>query len=148
MDKLSRQNNWDVALSVGVHQQVNPVDQGAQPYGAVSVNYNFARRAIDKHLDHAVEAAQFRENWKHAFFLHQVFKLSGHCSEWKDDQYRLTLFPCNPPPSFWHPDSPRTHRIQSSLFSLLGKPIGRGILCISPRKYLHGLLRLCSSSLP
>jgi hypothetical protein len=56
LDKLSRQNNWDVALSVGVHQQVNPVAQNPQPYGAVSVNYNFASRAINKHLDRAVEA--------------------------------------------------------------------------------------------
>ena len=63
LDKLSRQNNWDVALSVGVHQQVNPVAQGAQPYGAVSLNYNFASRAIDKHLDHAVEA---HAKWKQA----------------------------------------------------------------------------------
>lgn len=63
LDKLSRQNNWDVALSVGVHQQVNPVAQGAQPYGAFSVNYNFASRAIDKHLDHAVEA---HDDWKKA----------------------------------------------------------------------------------
>jgi hypothetical protein len=56
LDKLSRQNSWDVALSVGVHQQVNPVAQGPQPYGAVSVNYNLASRAINKHLDRAVEA--------------------------------------------------------------------------------------------
>ena len=56
LDKLSRQNNWDVALSVGVHQQVNPVAYGAQPYGAVTVNYNLASRAIDKHLDRSVEA--------------------------------------------------------------------------------------------
>jgi hypothetical protein len=56
LDKLSRQNSWDVALSVGVHQQVNPVAQGPQPYGAVSVQYNFASRAINKHLDRAVEA--------------------------------------------------------------------------------------------
>lgn len=56
LDKLSRQNNWDVALSVGVHQQVNPVAQSPQPYGAVSVQYNFASRAINKHLDRAVEA--------------------------------------------------------------------------------------------
>jgi hypothetical protein len=60
---LSRQNNWDLALSVGVHQQVNPVAHDAQPYGAVSVNYNFARRAIDKHLDHGVEA---HDEWKKA----------------------------------------------------------------------------------
>jgi hypothetical protein len=45
-----------VALSVGVHQQVNPVAQNPQPYGAVSVNYNFASRAINKHLDRAVDA--------------------------------------------------------------------------------------------
>jgi hypothetical protein len=56
LDKLSRQNNWDVALSVGVHQQVNPVAGGAQPYGAISVNYNLASRAIDKHLDRTAEA--------------------------------------------------------------------------------------------
>jgi hypothetical protein len=56
LDKLSRQNNWDVALTVGVHQQVNPVAQGAQPYGQVSVSYNLASRAINKHLDRAVEA--------------------------------------------------------------------------------------------
>ncbi len=63
LDRISRQNNWDVALSVGVHQQVNPVAYGAQPYGAVSVNYNFASRAIDKHLDRAVEA---HDEWKRA----------------------------------------------------------------------------------
>lgn len=61
LDRLSRQNNWDVALSVGVHQQVNPVAQGAQPYGAVSVNYNFANRAINKHLDNS---AQAHDEWK------------------------------------------------------------------------------------
>ncbi len=60
-DKLSRQNNWDVALSVGVHQQANPVAQGAQPYGEVSINYNFASRAINKHLDRAAEA---HDEWK------------------------------------------------------------------------------------
>src|SRR5580700_7132650 len=46
LDRLNRQNNWAVALSVGVHQQVNPIAQNAQPYGAVSVNYNLASRAI------------------------------------------------------------------------------------------------------
>lgn len=56
VDKLDRQNNWDVALSVGVHQQINPVAQGSQPYGAVSISYNLASRAIDKHLDRAAEA--------------------------------------------------------------------------------------------
>jgi hypothetical protein len=60
-DKLSRQNNWDVALSVGVHQQANPVAYGPQPYGEVTVNYNFASRAINKHLDRAAEA---HDEWK------------------------------------------------------------------------------------
>jgi hypothetical protein len=60
-DRLSRQNNWNVALSVGVHQQVNPVAQGAQPYGAVSVSYNLASHAINKHLDRTAEAY---DEWK------------------------------------------------------------------------------------
>ncbi|HEY2545496.1 MAG TPA: hypothetical protein VGI46_05485 [Candidatus Acidoferrum sp.] len=60
-DKLSRQNNWDVLLTVGVHQQVNPVAQGLQPYGEVTVNYNFASRAINKHLDRSAEA---HDEWK------------------------------------------------------------------------------------
>jgi len=56
LDKLSRQNSWDVALSVGVHQQVNPIAQGPQPYGEVTVSYNLASRAINKHLDRAADA--------------------------------------------------------------------------------------------
>jgi hypothetical protein len=56
LDKLSRQNNWDVALSVGVHQQVNPVAYGPQPYGAVSLNYNLSSHWINKHLDRAVDS--------------------------------------------------------------------------------------------
>jgi hypothetical protein len=61
LDKLNRQNNWNVALSVGVHQQVNPVAQGAQAYGAVSVNYNLASHSINKHLDRAAESY---DEWK------------------------------------------------------------------------------------
>ncbi|MGD0891752.1 MAG: hypothetical protein ABR923_09485 [Terracidiphilus sp.] len=53
---LSRQNNWDVALTVGTHQQVNPASQGPQPYGEVTVSYNLAGHAIDKHLDRSVTA--------------------------------------------------------------------------------------------
>jgi hypothetical protein len=60
-DKLNRQNNWDVTLTVGVHQQVNPVAQGTQPYGLVTVSYNLASRAINKHLDRATEA---HDEWK------------------------------------------------------------------------------------
>jgi hypothetical protein len=53
---LTRQNNWDVALTVGTHQQVNPVSQGPQPYGEVTVSYNLAGHAVDKHLDRSVTA--------------------------------------------------------------------------------------------
>jgi hypothetical protein len=56
LDKITRQNNRDVALTVGAHQQVNPVAQGTQPYGTVTVTYNFASQAIDKHLDRAEQA--------------------------------------------------------------------------------------------
>lgn len=55
-DRLNRQNNWDVALQVGVHQQVNPFADTPQPYGAVSVSYNLGSRAIDRHLDRAATA--------------------------------------------------------------------------------------------
>jgi hypothetical protein len=61
LDRLNRQNNWDVALTVGLHQQVNPASQGPQPYGEVTVNYNFAGHTIDKHLD---RAAQAHDQWK------------------------------------------------------------------------------------
>jgi hypothetical protein len=54
--RLTRQNNWDVALTVGAHQQLNPVDNGVQPYGEVSVTYNLGSHAIDKHLDRSVDA--------------------------------------------------------------------------------------------
>ena len=59
--KLLRQNNWDVVLTVGLHQQVNPVYQGVQPYGQVSVVYNLASRSINKHLD---RAAVGYDEWK------------------------------------------------------------------------------------
>jgi hypothetical protein len=43
-------------LQVGVHQQVNPVADGPQPYGSFSLSYNLASRSIDRHLDSAVAA--------------------------------------------------------------------------------------------
>lgn len=59
--RLARQNNWDVALAVGAHQQIDPIAQGLEPYGEVSATYNFGSRAIDKHLDRSVDAYG---NWK------------------------------------------------------------------------------------
>jgi hypothetical protein len=54
--RLTRQNNWDVALTVGAHEQLNPVANGPEPYGEVSVTYNLGSHAIDKHLDHSLDA--------------------------------------------------------------------------------------------
>jgi hypothetical protein len=61
LDHLTRQNNWDVALSVGAHQQVVPLADGVQPYGEVSVTYNLGSHVIDKHLDRTVDAYM---SWK------------------------------------------------------------------------------------
>jgi len=60
-DKLTRQNNWDVALSAGAHQQFNPLVGNPEPYGEVTVSYNLASRAINKHLD---QAANAYDDWK------------------------------------------------------------------------------------
>jgi hypothetical protein len=61
LDKLNRQNNWDVALSVGAHQQINPLMGNQGAYGEVTVSYNLASRAINKHLDQASNAY---DDWK------------------------------------------------------------------------------------
>jgi hypothetical protein len=59
--KLNRQNDWDVALSVGAHQQVNPLVGAPGAYGEVTVSYNLASHAINKHLD---QAASAYADWK------------------------------------------------------------------------------------
>jgi hypothetical protein len=59
--KLNRQNDWDVALSVGAHQQVNPLIGSPGAYGEVTVSYNLASHAINKHLD---QAAASYDDWK------------------------------------------------------------------------------------
>jgi hypothetical protein len=59
--KLSRQNDWDVALAVGAHQQINPLIGNPGAYGEVTVSYNLASRAINKHLD---QAAGAYDEWK------------------------------------------------------------------------------------
>jgi len=61
LDKLSRQNDWDVSLSVGAHQQINPWVDSRGAYGEVSVSYNLASHAINKHLDQAADAYN---DWK------------------------------------------------------------------------------------
>jgi hypothetical protein len=61
LDKLNRQNDWDVALSVGAHQQINPLIDSRGAYGEVTVSYNLASHAINKHLDQAADAY---DDWK------------------------------------------------------------------------------------
>jgi hypothetical protein len=61
LTKLNRQNDWDVALSVGAHQQINPLVGNQGAYGEVTVSYNLASRAINKHLD---QAAVAYDDWK------------------------------------------------------------------------------------
>jgi hypothetical protein len=61
LDKLNRQNNWDVALSVGEHQQIDPWIDRHGAYGEVSISYNLASHAINKHLD---QAANAYDDWK------------------------------------------------------------------------------------
>jgi hypothetical protein len=61
INKLNRQNDWDVALSVGAHQQVNPLIGSPGAYGEVTVSYNLASHAINKHLD---QAAAAYDDWK------------------------------------------------------------------------------------
>lgn len=61
IEKLNRQNNWDVSLSIGAHQQINPLIDNTAPYGAVTVSYNLAGHAIDSHLD---QAATAYADWK------------------------------------------------------------------------------------
>jgi hypothetical protein len=56
LNKLNRQNDWDVALSVGAHQQINPLIANQGAYGEVTVSYNLASRTINKHLDRAADA--------------------------------------------------------------------------------------------
>lgn len=61
LDKLARQNSWDVALSVGAHQQVNPLVGNQGAYGEVTVSYNLASHTINKHRD---QAASAYDDWK------------------------------------------------------------------------------------
>ena len=54
--RLNRQSNWDVSLSIGAHQQINPPLDSPAPYGAITVSYNLSSPSIDKHLDQAAAA--------------------------------------------------------------------------------------------
>jgi hypothetical protein len=61
LNKLNRQNDWDVALSVGAHQQISPFAGSQGAYGELTLSYNLASHAINKHLDQSSTAY---EDWK------------------------------------------------------------------------------------
>lgn len=88
-DHLSRQNNWNLALQVGLHQQVNPVAEGAQPYGSFSLTYNLATRSIDRHLDRAASAygdwkkVQEGDVIRNMYILHQELTATIEADETK-----------------------------------------------------------------
>jgi hypothetical protein len=55
---MQKQNNWDVALSAGMHQQLGPNETPGVttlgPYGSINVTYNLGSSSINKHLDKSV----------------------------------------------------------------------------------------------
>ena len=60
-DKLARQSNWDLQLEVGAHHSVLPFNDTLGnntfgPYGTITVSYNLASHAINKHLDKSATA--------------------------------------------------------------------------------------------
>lgn len=61
LEKLSRQNDWDVSFSLGARQQANSLTGNVGAYGEVTLSYNLGSRAVDKHLD---QAAAAYDNWK------------------------------------------------------------------------------------
>jgi hypothetical protein len=61
LNKLNRQNDWDVSLAVGAHQQINPLAGNQGAYGEVTVSYNLASHAINRHLD---QSANAYDEWK------------------------------------------------------------------------------------
>ena len=62
--RLDRQSDWDVALSIGVHDQIRPWSpENSGGYGEVTLSYNLADRTIGRHLDRATDAyAHWKEN--------------------------------------------------------------------------------------
>ncbi len=82
---LQKQNNWDVSLSAGVHQQIgnssSSLTNPTGPYGTVNLSYNFASRSINKHLDKSLPAYN---HWQDAEFddvAHQADLLKEQMEE-------------------------------------------------------------------
>jgi hypothetical protein len=55
---MQKQDTWDVALSVGVHQELGPNSTpgitATGPYGSVNVTYNLGRSSINRHVDRSI----------------------------------------------------------------------------------------------
>jgi hypothetical protein len=55
---MQKQDNWDVALSVGMHQQLGANETPGMTttgvYGSVNVTYNLSNSSINRHLDNSV----------------------------------------------------------------------------------------------
>lgn len=66
---MQKQENWDVSLSAGVHQQLGanstPGITAMGPYGSINVTYNLGSRAINRHLDKSVSSY---DKWQESEF--------------------------------------------------------------------------------
>lgn len=60
LEKLSRQNDWDVTFSLGARQEASSLTN-AGAYGEITLSYNLGSRTVNKHLDQAADAY---DNWK------------------------------------------------------------------------------------
>lgn len=61
LEKLSRQNDWDISFSLGARQQANSLTGNVGAYGEVTLSYNLGSHAVNKHLDQAADAY---DSWK------------------------------------------------------------------------------------
>lgn len=82
---FQEQDNWDVSLSVGVHQQIgnssSSLTNPTGPYGTVNISYNLASRSINKHLDKSLPVY---DHWQDAQFddvAHQADLLKKQMEE-------------------------------------------------------------------
>lgn len=83
--RLQKQDNWDVSLSVGVHQQVgnssSSLTDPTGPYGTVNISYNLASRFINKHLDQSLPAYDQWQDTEFDDVAHQADLLKKQMEE-------------------------------------------------------------------
>jgi hypothetical protein len=54
LDRLEKQNGWDIKLAGGARRQISPNASTISPFGAygeLNIQYNFGQRAVNEHLD-------------------------------------------------------------------------------------------------